>query len=95
MKVPVRYYFLFALVILFLSHQTFPQKHITDKIQFEHLTKENGLSDNFIMSILKDSKGFIWIGTLDGLNRYDGKVFKVYRYSIGDPNSLGANEIHA
>ena len=95
MKVPTRYCTLLVLLILFLSHQTFPQTHIPEKIQFKHLTKEDGLSDNFIMSILKDSKGFIWIGTLDGLNRYDGKEFKVYRYSIGDPNSLGANEIHA
>jgi len=60
-------------VILFLSHQTFPQTHIPEKIQFRHLTTEEGLSNNLLTSVVKDRKGFVWIATLDGLNRYDGK----------------------
>lgn len=46
---------------------------------FEHLTTLNGLSQNDINFILQDSKGFMWFGTVDGLNRYDGMSFVQYR----------------
>jgi len=46
--------------------------------QFEHITTEQGLSHNMTKSIIQDSKGFIWIGTNRGLNRYDGNKFKNY-----------------
>jgi signal transduction histidine kinase/ligand-binding sensor domain-containing protein/DNA-binding response OmpR family regulator len=95
MKIPIRFYTLLALVILILSFQTFPQSHIPEKIQFKHLTREQGLSHNFIWCVLQDKKGFIWIGTYDGLNRYDGRKFKVFKHSINDTTSLGANEVSA
>ena len=95
MRVQVRFCTLLVLLILFLSHQTFPQNNIPDKIQFKHLTKENGLSGNSIWCVLKDRKEFIWIGTLDGLSRYDGRKFKVFKYSTDDPKSLSANEVKA
>ncbi len=79
-----------------MSHQTFPQTHIqTDKIHFTHLTKEDGLADSFDWCIIQDSKGFIWIGTSDGLDRYDGQSFKLFKYSPDNLNSLGANTIRA
>lgn len=47
--------------------------------EFTHLTKDNnGLSYDGISAIMQDSRGFIWIGTYKGLNRYDGNTFKVY-----------------
>lgn len=46
---------------------------------FEKLTTENGLSDNRVTCFYKDSKGFMWIGTANGLNRYDGHSFRIYR----------------
>ncbi|MBE0571459.1 MAG: response regulator [Ignavibacteriaceae bacterium] len=94
MKIPTRFCTLLALVILILSCQTFPQTHIPKKIQFKHLTTEDGLSSNLLTCVVKDKKGFIWIATLDGLNRYDGKKIMVYRYSEKDPHSIGANEVY-
>ena len=50
--------------------------------EFTHLTKDNnGLSYDGISAIMQDSRGFIWIGTYKGLNRYDGNTFKVYGMS--------------
>jgi signal transduction histidine kinase/ligand-binding sensor domain-containing protein len=57
-------------------------------VVFEHLTVESGLSSNFVQSVLKDSRGFLWFGTQDGLNRYDGAGFRVYRHDPEDPSSL-------
>lgn len=93
MRVQVLFYTLLFTLLLFLSYQTFPQTHIPEKIQFKHLTTEDGLSNNLLTSVVKDSKGFVWIATLDGLNRYDGKKIKTYRHSEDDPNSLGSNEV--
>jgi signal transduction histidine kinase/ligand-binding sensor domain-containing protein/DNA-binding response OmpR family regulator len=93
MRVKTPYRILLVLLPLILSFQTFSQNNIPGKIQFKHLTTENGLSNNLLASVIKDSKGFIWIATLDGLNRYDGKKIKTYRHSEDDPNSLGSNEV--
>ena len=49
--------------------------------QFSRLDIRDGLSNNAINCIYKDSKGFVWIGTGSGLNRYDGYTFKVYKHS--------------
>lgn len=46
---------------------------------FETKTELDGLSDNRVTCFLRDSKGFMWIGTRNGLNRFDGKNFKIYR----------------
>ena len=57
---------------------------------FEKLTEENGLSDNRVTCFLKDKTGFLWIGTKNGLNRYDGNSFKIFRPTQG--NSI-SNEV--
>ncbi|MCI0695511.1 ATP-binding protein [candidate division KSB1 bacterium] len=66
-----------------------------DHINFEHLTVEQGLSQNTIQCILQDGKGFIWFGTPDGLNRYDGYGFKVYKPDPGNLQSLSENKIES
>ncbi|MCW8994807.1 MAG: hypothetical protein OQK77_03225 [Psychromonas sp.] len=93
MKVTTRYCTLLVFVILFLSLQTFPQTHISEKIQFKHLGRKDGLSEDIVRALIQDSKEFMWIGTYDGLNRYDGQKFKVFKHSPTDPNSLGANYV--
>jgi signal transduction histidine kinase/ligand-binding sensor domain-containing protein/DNA-binding response OmpR family regulator len=55
-----------------------------DNIRLEQLTTHDGLSQNTVRCLLQDKKGFIWIGTLNGLNRYDGRKFTVYRPGASD-----------
>lgn len=57
-------------------------------IRFEHISLEQGLSQSVINIIFQDSKGFLWIGTEDGLNRYDGYSFKVYKPEEENETSL-------
>ena len=62
--------------------------------QVKFLDISNGLSNNSITAIYQDRDGFMWFGTYDGLNRYDGYNFKVYRNRISDKNSLSFNTIY-
>ncbi len=57
-------------------------------IRFEHISLEQGLSQSVVNVIFQDSKGFLWVGTEDGLNRYDGYNFKVYKPETDNDNSL-------
>lgn len=69
----------------------FPQKDI----DFEQFGIADGLSQNTVYAILQDSRGFLWFGTEDGLNRYDGYTFKVYRHNPDEPGSLSSNRIQS
>ena len=62
-------------------------------VRFEHLSIEDGLSQDAGLEIFQDSRGYLWIGTQDGLNRYDGYSFKVYKHDPDDPSSLSHNSI--
>lgn len=62
-------------------------------ISFDHLTGENGLSGGIITSIIRDRSGFMWFGSSDGLNRYDGYSMKFYNHTINDTNSLTDNYV--
>ncbi len=66
-----------------------------DRIVFDHLTVENGLSFSEVRVILQDDQGFMWIATTEGLNRYDGYNFTVYKNDITDLKSLSRNHIQA
>lgn len=59
------------------------------------LTIRDGLSQNTVYDILQDKAGFMWFGTKDGLNRYDGSSFKIFKYDRTDEYSLGNNYILA
>lgn len=63
-------------------------------IIFNHLGVENGLSQNSVLSITQDARGFMWYGTRYGLNRYDGHQFKVYKNDPNDSTSLSNNYIN-
>ena len=56
---------------------------------------EKGLSNNSVRVVYQDKKGFIWLGTYDGLNRYDGSEFKVFRNKLNDSTSLPHNYIYS
>jgi len=64
-------------------------------ILFRHLTVENGLSQNAVMAIAQDKRGFLWHGTRYGLNRYDGTSFKVYKNNTNNKRSISDNLINA
>lgn len=65
----------------------------SENLFFEHFNMEKGLSQNTINCIMQDDDGFMWFGTKDGLNRFDGLNFKVYRHVPDDLNSLGSSYI--
>ncbi len=64
-----------------------------DVIPVEYIGIENGLSNNSVTCIYQDRFGFLWVGTYDGINRYDGYNFKVYRHRLNDSSTLINNRI--
>jgi ligand-binding sensor domain-containing protein/signal transduction histidine kinase len=68
-----------------------PVRHL----KFSHLTTNDGLSQGYVTAILEDRRGFMWFATRDGLNRYDGNTFVVYKNNPNDPTSLSSNFIQA
>ncbi len=82
----LKYICIFTLLFLFLD--LYSQK------RFEHVTIEDGLSNNSISNIIQTQNGFLWFGTLNGLNRYDGKEIKSYTYEPGNKYSLSSNRIY-
>jgi signal transduction histidine kinase/ligand-binding sensor domain-containing protein/DNA-binding response OmpR family regulator len=82
-----------AIILTILTAIALPGKVFAQKnnIRFEHISLEHGLSQNTIECILQDRQGFMWFGTQDGLNKYDGYKFTVYRHNPDDRTSLGAN----
>jgi signal transduction histidine kinase/ligand-binding sensor domain-containing protein/CheY-like chemotaxis protein/AraC-like DNA-binding protein len=64
-------------------------------LNFVNFSNEDGLSSNTVTTILKDKYGYMWFGTDDGLNKFDGVNFTVYRHKENDTASIGANSILA
>jgi ligand-binding sensor domain-containing protein/signal transduction histidine kinase len=69
-----------------------PEVHARIKdLKFTHLTTNDGLSQGYVVAMLQDRRGFMWFATRDGLNRYDGNAFAVYKSHPNDPGSLSSN----
>lgn len=64
-------------------------------VRFDHLNLNEGLSQGSVYTILQDRMGFLWFGTQDGLNKYDGYDFTVYRHDKYDSGSISDNCIYA
>jgi ligand-binding sensor domain-containing protein/serine phosphatase RsbU (regulator of sigma subunit) len=64
-------------------------------LYFERLSYEQGLSESNVTAILQDRSGFLWVGTTNGLNRFDGYKFSIFRHNPADSTSLGNNTITA
>lgn len=77
----------FYLLLACLSVNLQGQSHS----HFKKFQVEDGLSHNTVWCVMQDSYGFMWFGTSDGLNRFDGKKFKIYRNDYNDKFSLGNN----
>ena len=66
----------FVLLCLFLPSRLLPQATI---LHTEHITTQQGLSGTLVSEIIQDSRGFMWFGTIDGLNKFDGNHFTVFK----------------
>jgi len=80
---------IFLLALLFSNEIIIAQ----DNTVFHHLTTEDGLSYDEIQSLMQDDKGFLWIGTANGLCRYDGSHFLVFKNDPKDSTSISDNNI--
>jgi len=81
------YIVFFSLITFFYSH--------SQNIKFTHYNDNNGLSHNSVRHIVQDKKGFLWLGTFSGLNRFDGYQFKNYMSSSASANKLYNDDITA
>ncbi|MCW8805375.1 MAG: SpoIIE family protein phosphatase [Ignavibacteriaceae bacterium] len=81
---------LFLLISFLLS---FSNISAQSDVIFNHLTIDDGLSQSSVTCILQDKNGFMWFGTQDGLNRFDGYNFKIFKNNPGDSSSLTNNFI--
>ncbi len=90
-KIMKRYFFILFIINFFLLFTVFAQKR---DLKFQHLTTKEGLSCSDVVSIIQDNKGFIWVGTTDGLNKFDGYSFKVYKHDDNNKMSIGNNNIY-
>jgi signal transduction histidine kinase/ligand-binding sensor domain-containing protein len=95
-KCSIRYFSLlktFVAAVFLLLYTTAYSFGQQKQLQFRYLTSDNGLSSSTVLSILQDYKGFLWIGTYEGVNRYDGASFINYKKKIGDSTSLVENHV--
>ena len=79
------------LTLLLLTSLTMANDH--HSYQFETIDINQGLSQNSVLTIAQDTNGFMWFGTEDGLNRYDGITFKQFRHDPMDSSSINSNSI--
>lgn len=84
-----------TILLLFLAFALFPGLLTAQQktLHVKHITSEDGLSDNQVTCVLRDKLGFMWIGTKDGLNRFDGREFQVFRHNENDLSSVCGNNI--
>ena len=80
--------------LLLLFGITFPlllHADITEDIRFSHIGLEEGLSHSTIFAIQQDKEANMWFATYDGLNKYDGYQFTIYRHQYNNPHSIASD----
>src|SRR5215211_8535853 len=77
-------------LFLIVSFCSFSQKQ---NLRFTHLGRNEGLSQSFMTSIIQGSRGFMWFGSYDGLNKYDGYKITRYKFDARNKNSLSNGNI--
>jgi len=85
----------FSVLCSVYAHEPENSHNAARRIVFRHLGIEHGLSQNSVYAILQDRRGFMWFGTQDGLNRYDGKHLTVFRGNVYDTAALTNGYIQA
>lgn len=80
------------LLFVFFTYPVFGQKNeqedLFKSLKFKNISLNEGLSQSSVLCILQDKKGFLWFGTRDGLNKYDGKKFRKFSYDSQDSSSI-------
>lgn len=84
---------IFFLVFAFLNVPCF--LYSQKQLNFKRITINEGLSQNTVFCIMQDRTGFVWIGTEDGLNKYDGYEFSIYKHESHNPKSISSSQINA
>ena len=80
-------------LIIFLSLMLAQFVSAQENVRFKRLSIEDGLSQSTVETIVQDRQGFMWFGTEDGLNRFDGYSFTKFRHDPEDPSSLSNSNI--
>ena len=80
-------YIFFAWIVIITNHV------FSQQLRFKQITNEEGLSTNYVSAIIQDDKGFMWFGTQDGLNKYDGYNITIFKNDPTTQNSLSSSEI--
>jgi ligand-binding sensor domain-containing protein len=91
----IRYTYIAIISVLFLLFLPITSFAQYDELKFEHLSRKQGLSQITVACIVQDIRGFMWFGTGDGLNKYDGYSFTVYKHDPQDLQSLGGNDVRS
>ncbi|WP_411168961.1 two-component regulator propeller domain-containing protein [Clostridium sp. MB05] len=87
--------FISITLLINISYDALALTNEDKNINFKRITIEDGLSQTSVEYLFQDSKGYMWIGTADGLNKYNGNKFEVFRYRKDKPNSISGNYISA
>jgi signal transduction histidine kinase/ligand-binding sensor domain-containing protein len=82
-----------TLIFLLFLVKIIPTTLASQNLKFEYITPENGLSQSSVTSIIQDKDGYIWFGTLNGLNKYDGYKFVKYYHNSADSLSIIDDQI--
>src|SRR4051794_13568665 len=80
-----------VILLLFMTSLVKGQKR--RQYTFTHYTTSSGLVSNQVYSVVQDTKGYIWIATVDGLQRFDGIRYKTFRHKEGDQTTISSNAI--
>lgn len=80
-------------IVMLLFQLTFAYTHASEKLKFNYLTTSDGLSNNYVTDVLEDSDGFLWFSTSDGLNKWNGYEFEIFKNDSENLNSLSSNFI--
>ena len=86
--------FLFPLLLILFAWVSQPAFAQVNATKFYRLTSTNGLSQNHVKAVVKDHKGFMWFATEDGLNRFDGYKFTVYKNNPSQKGSLSNSLVY-